>query len=125
MAFFVWGSLNLASTSAGKSAAGLWGSVVAYSAVLTAARCGVQLAFAVGKSSWAGGGLSEEILSLIGFADAPNALQVILVFSLPSSRPTPAERQLDHATPPPFGLEMMEIHPVPKRRVPNSVHASI
>jgi hypothetical protein len=97
LAFFVWGSLNLGSTSAGKRAAGLWGSVVAYSAVLTAARSGVQLAFAVGKSSWVGGGLSEEILGLIGFAKAPNALQIILV---PPPPPRHYKRLSDNATSP-------------------------
>ena len=79
LAFFVWGSQNLGATSAGKRAAGLWGSVAAYSAMLSVARCGVQLAFAVGKPAWAGGGLSHEILELIGLARAPDALGIILV----------------------------------------------
>jgi len=77
----VWGSLNLGSSSPGKHATGLWGTVAAYSAVLSVARCGVHLAFAVGKPRWAGGGLSKEILELLGLARAPYALQIILVRS--------------------------------------------
>ena len=87
LAFFVWGSQDLGATSAGKRAAGLWGSVAAYSTALSVARCGVQLAFAVGKPEWASVGLSHEILALIGLARAPDALGIILVM-LQSHGPT-------------------------------------
>ena len=53
-AFFVWGFLNLGgSSSAGKRAKGLWGTVVAFALVVTCLQAIVQLLYAIGHADWA------------------------------------------------------------------------
>ena len=80
LAFFVWGSLNLLRCStAGKQARGLWGTVVAVSATVTAAQIGGQLAFAIGGGTWAEGDTAKELLALAGFREATDVLQLLLV----------------------------------------------
>ena len=79
LAFFIWGSLNLSSTLAGRRAVWLWGSIIAYSALLTSARVGMYLAFTVGRLYWPSQSKAGYILLLLGFSPATNNWQYVLV----------------------------------------------
>lgn len=87
LSFFVWGALNLSTTLAGRRAVQLWGSIVAYSALLTAARCGMHLAFTVGKNNWKSESRIGYVLFLLGFQPASSAWHYILVSQSIRDRP--------------------------------------
>ena len=79
LAFFAWGALNLGNKLFGRCALTLWSSVVAFSALLTFARCGMHLAFAIGKTHWEEDSKTGQILMLLGFTAASNGWQYVLV----------------------------------------------
>ena len=79
LAFFAWGALNLGNRLFGRCALWLWSIVVAYSALLIAARCGMHLAYTIGRTHWSEESLVGQILSLLGFTAAENGWQYVLV----------------------------------------------
>lgn len=80
VAFFVWGSLNLGSSSAaGKRAKGLWGTVVAYAAIIAAAQIGFQLATGLDGIAWATGKEAARLLTLFGFKKSDDFIELTLV----------------------------------------------
>lgn len=80
LAFFVWGSLNLGkATPTGKRGKGLWGTVVGYATVVTAAQVGVQLAFVLAEGDWATKEPVKQWLALAGFRKGSGPLQIALV----------------------------------------------